>query len=252
MQLRVRWPLAVGTGLLGLALVRMRHMLPFVVEYHVWMSERGVDAELRHLDAPLMMLLASFAAARIAAGRGRVAAALGLRGSIAQGLRFGIVAAVPMAVASALCSGAARVDWSLLRGVVAMPFAEEVLFRGVFVLLPVALGGARFWRAAIPAGLLFGSMHVPWNDALAWSDVPVFAVTAAGGIWYAWLCRCFAWSLWPTIVLHAAMNASWLVFGVSDDAVGPLWPNVGRGLTIALGTVLALRHRRREARPGMP
>ena len=41
------------------------------------------------------------------------------------------------------------------------------------------------------------------------------------------------------------MNAAWQVFAVADSAAGGLWPNVGRALTIVVGTVLA----RRAARP---
>jgi len=40
------------------------------------------------------------------------------------------------------------------------------------------------------------------------------------------------------------MNAAWMVFAVAENAAGGLWPNVGRGLTIALGTVLTVRRRR--------
>ena len=89
------------------------------------------------------------------ASGGRLAA-LGLRGSIAEGLRFGLVSAVPMATTAALVSEGPHVDWSFLRGIAVMPFTEEVLFRGVFVLMPVALGDTRFWPAAILSGLLSG------------------------------------------------------------------------------------------------
>lgn len=242
-----RWPLAVVTGLFGLAAVRFRDRVPFWVDLHVWLREQGVPQPLRHLDAPLLLLAASLLGARLAAGHGRALHALGLRARMRAGLAFGLLAAVPMWVQAVLASDGLQFGWMLLSWAVAMPLAEEVLFRGVLVAVPVTLGGCRFWPAAILAGLLFGSLHVPWSQQLAASDLPVFAITAVGGVWYAWLCRAFDWNLWATIGLHAAMNAAWLVTGVADDAAGGLWPNVGRGATIALGTVLALRHRRRAA-----
>lgn len=242
-----RWPFAVAIGLLGLAAVRLRDRVPFWVDLHGWLREHGVPPPLRHLDAPLLLLAASLLASRLAAGRGRALHALGLCAPVRQGLAFGLLAAVPMGAQAALASDGLQFGWVLLHGAVAMPLAEEVLFRGVLVAIPVALGGCRFWPAAMLSGLLFGSLHVPWSQQLSAGDLPVFAVTTVGGVWYAWLCRALQWNLWATIGLHAAMNAAWLLTGVADDAAGRLWPNVGRGATIALGTVLALRHRRRVA-----
>jgi membrane protease YdiL (CAAX protease family) len=169
-------------------------------------------------------------------------AVLGLAGSVREGLTFGLLASIPMLLQGWLGRNDVDVSLTTTRAIVAMPFAEEVFFRGLLVFVPVAVGGCRFWTTAILAGLVFGSLHVSWDPPLSEEgDLAVFAVTAAGGIWYAWIGRCFRWNLWPTIVLHAGMNAAWVIFGIADDAAGGLWPNVGRGLTIAAGTVLALK-----------
>lgn len=242
------WPLAVVIGLSGLVAVRLRGSVPWWVDLHRWLHDQGVPQPARHLDAPLLLLAASLLAARLAAGRGKTLRALGLRGSVVQGLWFGLLAAVPMTIQALLASEGLRFGWDGLRGTMVMPLAEEVLFRGVLVRIPVVLGCCRFWPAAILSGLLFGSLHVPWSAELSAGHLPVFAVTSVGGVWFAWLCRRFDWNLWPTVVLHAAMNAAWFVTGAADDAGGGLWPNVGRGLTIAFGSWLAVRHRpRRDA-----
>lgn len=238
-----RWPLAVVVGLCVLALVQLRGQIPAYVDWYVWLCGLGVPQPIRTLDAPLLLLLGAWLGARLATGRGRAVSVLGLGRSLREGLGFGLLAGTPMLLQGWL--GRSDVDLSLstARAVVAMPFAEEVFFRGLLVFVPVAVGGCRFWTTAILAGLLFGSLHVAWDVPLPLSggDLAVFAVTAAGGIWYAWLGRCFRWNLWPTIVLHGAMNAAWVIFGIADDAAGGLWPNVGRGLTIAAGTLLALK-----------
>jgi len=236
-----RWPLAGLVGLCVLAVVQLRGRIPGYVPWYVWLCDQGVPQPIRTLDAPLLLLLGAWLGARLAAGRGRAVTVLGLAGSAREGLTFGLLASIPMLLQSWLGRSGVDLSLSTARAVVAMPFAEEVFFRGLLVFVPVAVGGCRFWTTAILAGLLFGSLHVAWDAPPSSGDLAVFAVTAAGGIWYAWIGRCFRWNLWPTIVLHAGMNAAWVIFAIADDAAGGLWPNVGRGLTIAAGTLLALK-----------
>jgi membrane protease YdiL (CAAX protease family) len=236
--------LAVAIGLATLLFVRLRAGIGVWVRLHTWLHELGMPDGVRHLDSPLLLLGAALLGSRLAAGRGRTLAALGLRGPVLRGLIFAAIAGAPMWLMAPRIGHGFEVSLATARSVLLMPFVEEVFFRGLLVVIPVALGGVRFWPAAIAAGLLFGSVHLPWDSSLGWGHAPVFAVTAAGGIWYAWLCRCFSWNLWATIALHAVMNGTWAVFLVADDAAGGLWANVARAATIAVGTVLALRARR--------
>jgi len=126
------------------------------------------------------------------------------------------------------------------------PVVEEVFFRGLLVAVPVTVGGLRFWPTAIVSSLLFGALHVPWNDQLNGTHIWPFLITGCGGLWYAWLLWVFDWNRWTTIVLHSGINAAWLIFAVAGGATGDgLWSNLGRAATIALGTVIALRHRQK-------
>lgn len=232
-------------GVATVILARMRGAIPGYHDLHRLLADQGVSPVLLGLDGAFLLVLGAWLGARLAMQEGSVLRALGLRSSPLVGLVFGVVAGIPMVVQAAI-SGSLQ-PWSntILRGAIVMPFAEELLFRGLLVVMPVACGRLPFWPCAVFGGVVFGSVHVTWSTDLAWDDAPVFAVTMIGGIWFAWLCRTFGWNLWVPIVMHGVMNAAWLVFGVDGDAAGHLWPNVGRGLTIALATVLAVRHSRR-------
>lgn len=56
-------------------------------------------------------------------------------------------------------------------------------------------------------------------------------------------------NLWTSIFLHAVMNAAWMGFAVAENAAGGLWPNIGRGFCIVVGTVLSRRAARRLVVP---
>lgn len=240
-----RWIAAVVAALAVFVFTRVRGELPLYVALHRWWAELGIPAAVRNLDGPLLLLAAAWLACVVARAPGGAWRGLGLRAPLAPALVFAGLAGAPMVLQAALASEGPQWSSAVLRGVLVAPFVEEVFFRGVLVGIPVRLGGRTFWPVAILAGALFGAMHVPWSAEFAAGHLGVLAATTAGGIWYAWLYRTFAWNLWTTIGLHAVMNGAWLVFGAADDAAGGLWPNVGRGLTIAVGTLLALRHRRR-------
>lgn len=237
---------AVTVGLLALVFVRLRGDIGFWVQLHRWLRDRGVPDAVRNLDATALLVLASLFGARLAAGRGGTLAALGLRSSLRTGLWFGGVAGAPMFLQAMLSAPRLDLVARNLDGMLVAPFVEELLFRGLLVAVPSRDDRGAFWPLAILSGLVFGSLHVPWDDTLLDAgSLIVLLVTAAGGIWFAWICRTLRWNLWSTIVLHAVMNAGWLWFGVPGGAMGDPWSNVGRAVTIALGTVLALRWRKR-------
>jgi hypothetical protein len=242
-----RWWLGVVVAVALFAIARVRGEIPGYVAFHRWLDAHGVPPELRHLDHTMWIVAAALLAAWLAGGWRGVLTRLGLCSPVATGLRFALLAGLPMLLQAAWTTTGVRWDVNLLRGVLLAPFVEELFFRAVLVGIPVRVGNAPFWAVAVPAGVLFGSMHVPWSAAFTAGHLGVLTATTAGGIWYAWLLRAFAWNLWTTILLHAVMNGAWMVFAVAEDAAGGLWPNVGRGLTIALGTILALRHRRDRA-----
>ncbi|MBL9079255.1 MAG: CPBP family intramembrane metalloprotease [Planctomycetes bacterium] len=241
-----RWRLGLGTAVALFVFARLRGELGAYVAMHRWLADHGVDEAVRQLDHALWIVAGAVLAARLAYGRGGVLRGLGLTRGIGRAAVFALAAGAPMLLQAAI--GADGVHWNtaIAHGVLLAPLVEELFFRAVLVAIPVRCGSLPFWPVAIVAGVLFGSMHVPWNATFGAGHLGVLAATTAGGIWYGWLLRCFDWQLWPTILLHAVMNGAWAVFAAADDAAGGVWPNIGRGLTIAVGTVLALRQRRRQ------
>lgn len=242
---RFHWVLALLGALAVFGFTRVRGEFEFYVAIHRWLKQQGLPDAARALDGQLLLIVASVVAARVAYGRGGTLRGLGLRASVLQGAVFALLATAPMAIQAAIASDELKTGLGTMRGVLVAPVVEELLFRAVLVAIPVRLGGLPFWPVSILSALVFASTHVPWNSQFDGGHIGVLAATMAGGLWYAWILRIYAWNLWTTIFLHAGMNAAWMVFAVADSAAGGLWPNVGRGLTIALGTVLAVRHRRR-------
>lgn len=238
--------LALAFGAAALSFTRLRGGLGVWVDLHRWLHECGVPYAVRNLDGSLVLVLTALLGARLASGRGEALRVLGLRGGLGTGLWFGCVAGAPMFVQAAFAGHGADLSGGVLLGAVVAPFVEELFFRGLLVTVPTRLGSAPFWPLAMAAGAVFGLLHVDWEQTFDAGTALTVLVTLAGGLWLAWLCRALCWNLWATIVLHAVMNAGWLVFDVPGGAVGGLWANVGRTVTIALGTVLALRWRRRH------
>ncbi|MEZ6036801.1 MAG: CPBP family intramembrane glutamic endopeptidase [Planctomycetota bacterium] len=237
--------IGVAVALAAMVFTRIRGAIPAYVDLHRWLATAGLPDEVRNLDGPLLMLAGAIVGAMIASPQ--PATDLGWRGRALRGVRLGLLFSLPMLLVSAITGGGLRLDTSVLRGALLAPVVEETFFRGLLIAVVVRTTGRSFWPIAVVSSLLFGSIHVPWNASLDLHHLGPFSITAVGGLWYAWLLRQHGWNLWLVVALHAGMNAAWLVFAVGGGAVGSgLWPNIGRGLTIVLGTVWTLRMRRRR------
>ncbi len=233
------WLAVIGT----LVLLRYRGRIGLVRSFHEWLAESGAPDWVRNSDNDVLFVVFGVGLwAWMRRGSGERSAGLlgdlGLGGGVARGCIVGLVIGLPGLLVGAVTGGAIAFEWPMVRVVATAPFAEEWFFRGVLVLAFVRLAGVSFWPTAIMSGVLFGAVHVnPWTvDGFA-QGWPHGLLTMAGGIWYAWLAREWGRNLWVVIVAHALMNLSSSWYGTGNAA----WLEIGRGATIALGTVMTIR-----------
>lgn len=167
---------------------------------------------------------------------------LGLDKSVLKGLGFAAIAVAPMFVGYAII-GQFNPDlngFQLLRGTMFAGFFEEWLFRGfLFGILFRKLGWG-FIPAGILGALFFGIAHIYQGSSLAHS-AGIASVTAIGALWFAWLFIEWEENLWVPVFLHALMNLSWVLFDISDNALGDGYANVFRIITIAATVILTIR-----------
>lgn len=240
----IAWALA----LFAIAAARYRGRVHPYHRVHEWLAERGVPDAVRNLDYIVIMLGAAAlgGVAAVLLARVRFADALALRRPRPTWIPMLLAAGAPMVLGGLVLMlerhAALPGGRDLFKAVVQAPIVEEVVFRGALFALPLAVLGTRvFWSFAVASALCFGAIHVTWTlDGVAagWANL---LVTAAGGLWYAWLV--LRWrSLAVTVGLHAAMNLGWMLAGTTAGAGGGgLAENILRAATITIATAWTFR-----------
>lgn len=128
---------------------------------------------------------------------------------------------------------------SLIHKTVAAGFMEEIFFRGFLFGLLFRKAGWGFIPASILGALIFGLGHIYQGSSIA-EILAVFLITAIGAVWFAWLFIEWNENLWVPIFLHIFMNLSWVLFDVSSNAVGGIYTNIFRAVTIASTIVITI------------
>ena len=176
------------------------------------------------------------------------ATALGLNGLPLRALLLGLLLTAPMAVGLALKAPLtvdADTPHALMRHALLPGFGEELLYRGLLFGLLFRIAGWGFVPAALTGALLFGAAHLSQGGS-AVEAVGIFAITALGGVWFAWLYIEWDFDLWVPVAFHVLMNAWWVVFPVAENALGPLWTVGLRLLVIVLSVGVTLAYARRR------
>lgn len=171
-----------------------------------------------------------------------IARELGLQGGFPGALLFALVTVSPMLIGSAI-TGSIREDLNpllLLNATLFAGFFEEFLFRGFIFGMLFRRARWGFIPASLVGAVIFGLGHI-YQGSSAAEIAGVFAVTAMGAVWFAWLYIEWDENLWVPVLLHILMNLSWTLFDVSDNALGGILPNVFRITTIFLTVWITLR-----------
>lgn len=173
--------------------------------------------------------------------------AWGIQYGFTKGLKFAFLFTLSMLIGYGLLNNFnADVSFDrLFYAVLIAPIFEELMYRGFLFGQLYRYGGWGFIPAGLLNALIFGSLHLYQAQDVS-SAVAVFAMTAMGGMWFAWMYVEWNYNLWIAIFLHLFMNAWWIIFDMSDNAAGNLYANIFRGITIAASIIYTIRMKKRQ------
>ena len=172
---------------------------------------------------------------------------LGLNKGLLIAMLFSTATVLPMIISSAIIG---KIDANLSLGTLfhktfVAGIFEEYLFRGfLFGILFRKLKWG-FVPASILGGVIFGLGHL-YQGSTIMETVGIFAVTTMGAVWFAWLYIEWDNNLWVPILVHSLMNLSWMLFEVSDNALGGIVTNIFRAITIALTIIISIRYHKKR------
>lgn len=172
---------------------------------------------------------------------------LGLDKGVLIGFLFSVITILPMIISSAIIGKVDdNIDFgNLLHKTFIAGFFEEYLFRGfLFGILFRKLKWG-FIPASLLGAVIFGLGHIYQGSTLI-ETIGVFSITAMGSVWFAWLYIEWDNNLWIPIFLHIMMNLSWVLFDVSSNALGGIYTNLFRAITIALTIIITIRYHKKR------
>ncbi|RIA09160.1 hypothetical protein OE09_0989 [Flavobacteriaceae bacterium MAR_2010_72] len=172
---------------------------------------------------------------------------LGLNKSLKTGLIVSIICTLPLLIGNSLVfdSNPKLSINTLLVTVIAAGFFEELFFRAFLfgqLFKHTRLG---FIPSVFLGALFFGLIHLYQSDELT-EIIIVFLVTFVGGILFAWVYAEWNYNLWVPIFIHMLMNLSWELFEVSDTAIGGMYSNIFRVISLGLVITVTLVYKRRK------
>lgn len=175
--------------------------------------------------------------------------AWGVRSGFGRGLGFAFLMTLPMLIAYSIVS---QININItpnhiFYGVLIAPIFEELLYRGFLFGQLYRFGGWGFVPAGLLNALIFGALHLYQAHDFG-SAIAVFAVTALGGLWFAWLYAEWNYNLWIPIFLHLFMNAWWMIFEIDSSAIGGWYANIFRAITIVTSIIITIRIRKKQGK----
>lgn len=172
---------------------------------------------------------------------------LGLDKSIIKGVLFPFICTLPMLIGFAVVfnfNPEITINDILIK-VIAAAFFEELYFRGFLFGQLFRYTKLGFLPSVIIGALLFAIIHLYQSTDLT-TLVGIFLTTLLGAILFAWAYAEWNYNIWIPVFLHLFMNLFWLLFSAGENALGGIYANVFRILTIVLIIWLTILYKKRK------
>lgn len=175
---------------------------------------------------------------------------IGLNKSFIKATIFALICTLPMFAGFALMfdlNTGVTLN-RILVAILAAAFFEELYFRGFLfgqVYQHTTIG---FLPAVFLGALLLGIIHLYQSNEFD-ELLGIFLVTFLGAILFAWTYVEWNYNLWVPVMLHLLMNLAWEMFNISDNALGGIYPNIFRTITIVLIIAVTIIYKKRKGIP---
>ncbi len=216
-------------------------------ELRNWMNGILNQLGISHIITYLISGLPLFLGTYILFRKELILKSLGLYGSIIKGFLFALICTLPLFIGFSFVfeiNPEISVN-KILIAVVSAGFFEELYFRGFLFGLLYKYTKLGFVPAVFLGALIFGLIHLYQSTNVS-ELIGIFLITFLGGLIFAWVYAEWKFNLWTAIFLHMLMNFSWELFDVSDNALGGIYGNVFRFLSIGLVFGLTILYKKRK------
>lgn len=133
----------------------------------------------------------------------------------------------------------------ILINVVAAGVFEEIIFRGFLFGQLYRYTKLGFVPASFLGALLFGLVHLYQSDD-PMTMFGIFVITFTGSLYFGWAYAEWKYNIWMPIFLHLLMNLYFELFSAGENALGGLYMNIFRLMTMVLVIGLTLYYKRRN------
>ena len=161
---------------------------------------------------------------------------LGLKKQFFKPLLFTFLSCLPILVGNLIFNGSyfqsEKIGDSLFSSIVSA-MGEEIYFRAFIFVVLFDRFKWHFVPATLISGFLFGIGHL-YQSKDYWDSICIFLITFGGNAWFSWLFVITKRNLWLPIGMHFFMNLFWDLFETENTALGGIYPNIFRIITIFL------------------
>lgn len=206
-------------------------------------NQLGTSHIITYMISGIPLLLGTFLIHR----RASFFKSWGLNKAILKGFMFALICTIPLYIGFSFVfdfNPKISID-TVLISIVAAGFFEEVFFRSFLfgeLFKNTKLG---FIPSVFFGALYFGILHLYQSTELG-ESIGIFLITFLGGILFAWTYAEWSYNIWVPIFLHMLMNLSWELFSVSDNALGGIYSNVFRLVSIGLVIILTVLYKKKK------
>ena len=172
---------------------------------------------------------------------------LGFNRSLITALGYATACVLPMFIGFAFLfafNSEIEINTILIK-VLAAGFFEELFFRAFLFGMLYRYTNLGFIPSVLFGSIFFGLVHMHQSTEFM-ELLGIFGVTFIGAIIFAWAYAEWKFNVWVPIFLHMLMNLAWELFNVSDNALGNIYANVFRLITILLIFLLTILYKKKK------
>lgn len=167
---------------------------------------------------------------------------IGISKNLLKGIIIALICTIPMLIGYFIVfEFNTQITWNkIFIGAFFAAFFEELYFRGILFGQIYRFTRIGFIPAILIGALLFAAGHLYQSLEIA-TLIGIFITTFLGAVLFAWAYIEWKNNLWVPIFLHLFMNLFWMLFSAGENALGGIYSNAFRVLTIAMiivGTIL--------------